>query len=95
VCRDVKCNIASKMAIIYVTYLRLRSNIGATERSAPRREASYFLLAFFGFACFFFGVNGFGGVFSIRRSTSSSEGDLSSFIVFPRGSFNVSVPCLL
>ena len=37
-------------------------------------RASYFLLAFLDFASFFFGVNGLGGVFSMRHSTSSSLG---------------------
>jgi len=44
------------------------------ERDASGPKASYFLLAFFRAACFFFGVNGFGGVASIRRNTSSSLG---------------------
>jgi hypothetical protein len=34
-------------------------------------EARYFLADFLGFLAFFFGVNGCGGVFSIRSSTSS------------------------
>jgi hypothetical protein len=78
--RYVNRNIRHALAIMYLTYRKLRSKTSATERSALRCAASYFLLAFFGAVCFFFGVNGFGGVFSIRRSTSSSEGGLLSFI---------------
>jgi hypothetical protein len=52
----------------------MKSQYSRRERDASPTKARYFLAAFWGFACFFFGVNGFGGVASIRRSTSSSLG---------------------
>jgi hypothetical protein len=70
---------------MYLTYQALHSRDARRERGASYPEASYFLLAFLG-ACFFFGVNGFGGVFNIRRNTSSSLGavDLGSFCFIAR-----------
>jgi hypothetical protein len=52
----------------------MKSQYSRRERDASDPKAGYFLPALFGLACFFFGVNGLGGVFSIRRSTSSSLG---------------------
>jgi hypothetical protein len=66
----VKCNIALLLAIIYVAYHEPRSPAGRRCGHFAR----YFLRAFLGCARFFFGVNGLGGVFSSRRSTSSSVG---------------------
>jgi hypothetical protein len=70
-------------AIIYLTYyvLSAKGHSVPRERDASAFGVRYFLAAFLGFVVFFFGVNGFGGVFNIRRSTSSSLGfDLSSFM---------------
>jgi hypothetical protein len=53
----------------------MKTQYSDRERDASDPKAGYFLPAFFGCVCgFFFGVNGLGGVFSIRRSTSSSDG---------------------
>jgi hypothetical protein len=59
---------------MYLTYQPVSSHHARRERDASPIKARYFLAAFLGFAFCFFGVNGFGGVFSSRRSTSSSDG---------------------
>lgn len=78
-----------------MTYQGKNNTIEAANAALARNLAYRFMVFFRAFFFAFFGVKGLGGVFSIRRSTSSSEGGLFSFIVFPCNLFNVSIPCLL
>jgi len=57
---------------------RMNTQNPRRERDASDPEGGYFLPAFLDLASFFFGVNGFGGVASIRRSTASSLGGFLS-----------------